>query len=342
MMDQTNTPLASHFLLYGAAFVVVIAGAKMAAPILIPFLLSIFIAMISSPMVRALQQFKIPTSIAILLLISLLVIVGILLATFIGKTVTAFSSDIPTYEAKLQQLIDQILLMFTKVGLEISDEIFRNLIDPAIVMKTVAGLFNGLGGAVTNIFLILFTVVFILLEVSEFPKKLKRALGDHDNQNAVDRFAKFSQAIQKYLLIKTLVSLGTGLTVGVALVLLGVDYPALWALIAFLLNYIPNIGSIIAAIPAVLIALVQLGAGTAAITAGLYVAVNMIFGSIIEPRLLGRSLGLSTLVVFLSLVFWGWLFGPVGMLLSIPLTVMVKIALETRPQSRWIATLLDQ
>lgn len=341
-MDNANTPLASHFLLYGAAFVIVIAGAKMAAPILIPFLLSIFIAMISAPMVRTLQRFRIPTGIAILLLIFLLVIVGLLLGAFIGKTVTAFSADIPIYEAKLQQLTGHVLTTLSRLGLDISNAMFSSLIDPAIVMKTVAGLFNGLGGALTNVFLILFTVVFILLEVSEFPKKLKRALGDHGNQATLKRFTKFSQAIQKYLLIKTLVSIGTGATVGIALFILGVDYPALWALIAFLLNYIPNIGSIIAAIPAVLIALVQLGAGSAAITAGLYLAVNTLFGSVIEPKLLGRSLGLSTLVVFLSLVFWGWLFGPVGMLLSIPLTVMVKIALETRPQSRWIATLLDQ
>jgi predicted PurR-regulated permease PerM len=115
----------------------------------------------------------------------------------------------------------------------------------------------------------------------------------------------------------------------------------LWALVAFLLNYIPNIGSIIAAIPAVLIALIQLGVGEALLVGLSYVLVNTVFGNVVEPRLMGRSLGLSTLVVFISLVFWGWILGPVGMLLSIPLTMVMKIALESRPQSRWIATLLD-
>ena len=115
----------------------------------------------------------------------------------------------------------------------------------------------------------------------------------------------------------------------------------MWGLHPVLLNYIPNIGSIIAAVPAVLIALIQLGFGSALVTAAIFVAANTLFGNVVEPRLMGRTLGLSTLVVFLSLVFWGWVLGPVGMLLSIPLTMVVKIALETRPQTRWLAILLD-
>ncbi|MEL7401671.1 MAG: AI-2E family transporter, partial [Pseudomonadota bacterium] len=152
---------------------------------------------------------------------------------------------------------------------------------------------------------------------------------------------RFSSSVQQYLAIKSLVSLGTGITIGLILWIIGVDYAPLWALVAFLLNYIPNIGSIIAAIPAVLIALIQLGVGEALLVGLSYVLVNTVFGNVVEPRLMGRSLGLSTLVVFISLVFWGWILGPVGMLLSIPLTMVMKIALESRPQSRWIATLLD-
>jgi predicted PurR-regulated permease PerM len=132
----------------------------------------------------------------------------------------------------------------------------------------------------------------------------------------------------------------TGLVVTGGLMLIGVDYALLWGLIAFLLNYVPNIGSIIAAIPAVLLALVQLGPVHAVLVAGLYLIVNVVMGNAVEPRLMGKSLGLSTLVVFLSLVFWGWVLGPVGMLLSVPLTMIMKIALEVNPSTRWLAIML--
>ena len=121
---------------------------------------------------------------------------------------------------------------------------------------------------------------------------------------------------------------------------LGVDFPLLWAMLAFLLNYIPTIGSIIAAVPAVLIALVQLGPGEASATAIGFVGINMVFGNIIEPRLMGYGVGVSPLVVFIGLFFWGWVFGPIGMLLSVPLTMTLKLALESDKRTRWIAILI--
>ena len=150
----------------------------------------------------------------------------------------------------------------------------------------------------------------------------------------------FRENVKRYLVIKTVASLGTGVAIGLWFAMLGVDYPMLWGLLAFLLNYVPNIGSIIAAVPAVLFAAVQLGPGAALWSAAGYLAVNILVGSIVEPRFMGRGLGLSALVVLLSLVFWGWVLGPVGMFLSVPLTMMIKIALDSRPDTHWIAVLL--
>ena len=140
--------------------------------------------------------------------------------------------------------------------------------------------------------------------------------------------------------IKTVISVLTGLLIGIWTSLLGVDFPIVLGLLAFLLNYVPNIGSMIAAVPAVLSAFIELGIGPAAVTGLGYVVVNTVMGNIIEPRFMGRGLGLSTLVVFLSLLFWGWVLGPVGMRLSVPLTMTVKIALDANEQSRWLAILL--
>jgi len=124
------------------------------------------------------------------------------------------------------------------------------------------------------------------------------------------------------------------------LTILGVDYAVLWGLLAFLLNFVPTVGSFIAAVPAVLLALVQLGALYAGLSLGGFIVVNLVMGNVIEPRLMGKGLDLSPLVVFVSLVLWGWVLGPVGMLLSIPLTIMIKIALESQHETRWISIML--
>ena len=181
-------------------------------------------------------------------------------------------------------------------------------------------------------------MAFILAEATVFPAKLRAALGREDAD--LGRFVQITREVQHYLGIKTVISLITGILVGFWVWMLGVDFPLFWGLLAFLFNYVPTIGSILAAIPAMLLALVQFGVGPALVVVLGYLVINVIFGNIVEPHLLGRRLGLSTLVVILSLLFWGWVWGPIGMLLSLPLTMIVKIMLENTDDFRWIAVLL--
>ena len=336
---EINKPLAANSVLVsGAAFVIIVAGMKASTQLLMPFLLAIFIAVLCAPLMMWLKSKKVPPTIAVLLVVSMLSLLAVTFGTVIGSSLSSFYQDLPTYEEKFQQQEQAAVVWLQGMGVEVSDSLMVDYVDPGAAMKMVAKVFSGLGGVLTDTFLILFSVIFILLEASGFPDKVRRALG---NQTlALDHFQSFSDSVQRYLLIKTLVSMATGLCAGIALTLLGVDYAILWALIAFMLNFIPNIGSIIAAVPPMLIAMIQLGPMTSLVIAFIYMIINTVFGSIIEPRYLGRSLGLSTLVVFVSLVFWGWVFGPVGMLLSIPLTMMVKIGLENSQKNRWLAVLL--
>jgi predicted PurR-regulated permease PerM len=191
----------------------------------------------------------------------------------------------------------------------------------------------------TNLFLIILTVVFILFESASFPKKLHLALDDP--QMRLKQIERFLSSVNDYIAIKTLVSIATGCIVSLMLWAFGLDFYLLWGVLAFLLNYIPNIGSIIAAVPPMTLAILQLGIGEAGLIGLGFISINMVMGNIIEPRYLGKGLGLSTLVVFLSLIFWGWLLGTVGMLLSVPLTMILKIGLESSPEGRWLAVLLS-
>jgi predicted PurR-regulated permease PerM len=224
------------------------------------------------------------------------------------------------------------------VGIHTSSDLLSSYADPGKAMKLAARFIGSMGNMLTNSFMILVTVVFILLEAADFPEKWRAARSDADASLA--HFNATAKTINKYMGIKLLTSLATGVAVTLLLLAVGVDYPVLWGVLAFLLNFIPNIGSIIAAVPAVLLALVQLGAGPALVVAAGFLLINMVIGNFVEPLYMGEGLGLSTLVVFLSLVFWGWVLGPVGMLLSVPLTIAVKIALDSDPETRWMAVLL--
>jgi predicted PurR-regulated permease PerM len=198
---------------------------------------------------------------------------------------------------------------------------------------------RNLAAVLSNLFLILLTMIFMLIEAASVPVKVKAAIGT--GRLDVDKMHHAVIQVQRYLGLKTLTSLATGLLIGFWTAVLGLDFAVVWGLLAFLLNYIPNIGSIVAAIPAVLLGLVQGGIGFALLVAVGYVVVNVGIGNFTEPWLMGRTLGLSTLVVFLSLVFWGWMWGSVGMLLSVPLTMIIKILLENTDDLRWMAVMLD-
>lgn len=337
-MDYKKTVAANNVIVSFAAFVIIIAGMKASTQIIVPFLLAIFIAVLCAPLMIWLKAKKVPSGLAIFSVVAMFFLLAATFGTVIGASLSAFYQDLPEYEQKLQLQGQAGIAWLQGMGVEIDQAILSDYIDPGAAMKMVAQVFSGLGGVLTNTFLIVFSVIFILFEASDFPDKVRRALGS--KTKAIEHFQSFSDSVQRYLLIKTLVSIGTGIFAGIVLAIIGVDYAILWGLIAFLLNYIPNIGSIIAAVPPMLIAMIQLGPMSSLLVAGLYMVINTLFGNVVEPRYMGRSLGLSTLVVFISLVFWGWVFGPVGMLLSIPLTMVVKIALENSERHRWIAVLL--
>ena len=142
------------------------------------------------------------------------------------------------------------------------------------------------------------------------------------------------------MFIKSIVSAATGALVAFCLWVIGVDYPLMWGMLAFAFNFIPTIGSIIAAVPPVLLALVQLGPGSALAVAVCYIVLNLTIGNVVEPRFMGKGLGLSTMVVFFSLLFWGWVFGPIGMLLSVVLTIIIRIMLESSEETKKWALLL--
>ncbi len=323
-----------------AAFVVVAAGMSAAKAIINPFLLAAFISIISIPPLAWLKERKVPTAISLLIVMLVVLVFLLLIGALVASSVNDFSTKVPLYAARLKVQTDAALGWLAQMHVDVDSLKLDKVFNAAAVMQFVGMLLNQLVGMLTNGVLIVLTVIFMLIEAAIIPNKLDAIFRKSEAQRKRKRIRYFIGTVNRYMAIQTVISLATGACVAIFLTIMGVDFPLLWGLLAFVFNYIPNIGSIMAAVPAVFLTIIQFGLGRAVWVAVGYLVINMAIGNVISPRLMGRGLGLSTLVVFLSLIFWGWLLGPVGMLLSVPLTMTAKIALESSENTRWAAILL--
>jgi AI-2 transport protein TqsA len=322
-----------------AAVVIIVYGMQLAKALLVPFLVAMFLALITVRPMLWMERKRVPSVLAALVIVTVIMLILSTVGTIVGRSIADFTAAIPSYQARLNTIIgDAVQFGVDKLGLDGLSSDLRDMLNPGTAMGLVARFLNGLRGLLTNVFLIFITTIFILLEASSIRTKVEAGFGH--TPASLDRQRAFLQNLGRYLGIKTVVSLATGFSAWLLTWLLGLDFPLLWGLLAFLLNYVPTIGSIIAAIPAILLALVQIGPGAALAALIGFAGINILFGNILEPRLMGYGVGLSPLVVFVGLIFWGWVFGPVGMLLSVPLTMTLKLALEYDESTRWIAIFL--
>jgi predicted PurR-regulated permease PerM len=338
MPDRGTLSAGTRTLVGLAAAVIVVAGMKAAANVLLPVVVAVFLTMIGLPLLQLLRRCGVPRSLAVLITIvtQILILVGAVLV--LGGSVRGFTAAVPRYQERLEMLAVEAIGWLESQGFEVSRELVFEWINPGVAFDLLTGTFRGVTAVLSNLILVVLTAVFMMLEAAGFPDKLERAFGRTGTSERIDRMRV---EINRYLGAKTVISLATAVLITSGLALLQVDFPLLWGFVAFCLNYIPNLGSIIAGVPPFLLALIQHGPGRALGVLVLFVAVNVTLGNFVEPIFMGRRLGLSTLVVFLSLLFWGWVWGPFGMLLSVPLTMIVKIMLENSEDFRWVGALLD-
>ena len=321
-----------------AAFIIIVAGIMYAASFVTSFLMALFISIILSQPILWLRKKKVPQGLAISIVFVL--VIGILLGfgEIIATSFSSFSQDELKYQENLSEMGNSTLQFLENIGIQISTDKMTNLFEPSRIMSITAGFLGQLGGIMGNSLTIFILALFLLFELDSFPIKTKAII--KGNAESLAFFRIIGDNIRHYLSIKTVTSLITGFFIWIGLTILGLDYAIIWALIAFLLNYIPSIGSIIAAVPALAFALVQLGFGGALWTGVIFLAINLIIGSGVEPKMMGKGLGLSTFVVFFSLLFWGFILGTAGMFLSVPLTMAIKIMLEQNENTKWMAIVL--
>lgn len=340
-MDRREVNLQSTVVVVSAV-VIILAGLRAASAIVVPFLVSVFVATLAAPAVLWLHRRRVPKLVAILFVV--LIVVGFLtlIVNVVFSTLQDMNQNLPAYQGRLEEQIESAMRsldeLLGQVGLQIDYAEILGELNLRSLVNIAGTTLLQFGNLITKSLLVTFTVLFMLLEAFRLPAKLSQALGRTEETWA--GFTEFAASVQKYIAIKTATSFATGACACIWVWVLDVDYPLFWGLLAFLLNYVPNIGSIIAATPAVLMAIVQHGIAAGLIVGLGYLVTNLVVGSFVEPHFMGEGVGLSPLVVFSSLVFWGWMLGVVGMLLSTPLTISVRIGLERYPETKWIATII--
>lgn len=338
METRASVPPGIPSVIIFAALIIIIAGVMVSESIVKPLLMALFISIICAQPILWLQKKKVQKNFAILLVLIGFVFLFVLFGILIGNALSSFSNDAPKYKQILSEMSQSVFQNLKSRGINIGSAMTYDMLEPSRIISITQSLLGQMGSAMGNILTVILLAVFLLLELDGIPVKVMAIFeGSHDS---LSYLRVIESNIRQYLWIKTIISLMTGLLIWICLAIIGVDYAIIWALIAFLLNYIPNIGSLIAAIPAILFSYVQLGFKEAIWTTIVFVAVNTVIGNVVEPRVMGKGLGLSTFVVFWSLLFWGFVLGIIGMFLSVPLTMAIKIMLAQKKQTKWIAVLL--
>ena len=327
------------YLLTAAAFVIVVAGMRASAGILVPFLLAVFVAVICAPLYQAMTRRHVPASLAILGIVLVMLAAVLVMAGVLERTINSVSGRLPQYQAALFAQMDELWRWLEEYGVELPEATLREYFDPQWLLRYLGTIASTLGDVLITTFIIVIVAIFILLEGSALPDKIRRV--DSLSFETWTRLRQIVADVRRYMFLKTVMSLLTGALIALWLLAVGVEFPFLLGVLAFALNYIPTIGSIVAAVPGILLAFIEFGLGTAALTTLAYVVINIGISNGIEPRYLGNGLGLSPLVVILSVLFWGWVLGAMGMLIAVPLTMTVKIALESSEDTRWIAALMS-
>jgi len=338
MEDQSSKQVRFSLSVTIAAMIIITGGIMYSAYIVTQMLMALFISVVAAQPILWLRKKKIPQWLAVVIVFFLIIVIFVGLGGLIGGSLANFTKNADVYAENLNEIGNSVVQLLSEKGITVSFDKIREFLDPSKILGLTARMLGQLGSLMGNALTIFILAIFLLLELDSISVKMKAIL--KHSTISVSSLDVIVKSIRHYLSIKTVTSLATGFCIWICLSVIGVDYAILWALIAFLLNYVPNIGSIIAGIPAVLFAAIQLGPSGVIWTIVAYVVVNTAIGNVIEPKMMGKGMGLSTFVVFLSLIFWGFVLGTVGMFLSVPLTMSMKIMFEQNQQTKWIAIML--
>jgi AI-2 transport protein TqsA len=319
-----------------AALVVVFVGMRLAAPILNPILFALILALLFSPIYAWLRRRRIPTPVALVIMLVGLTVLFLAIAGIMGVSIARFSGDIGTYASRLNGHVDNVQSLTKNLGISKAD--LHNALDPRALTGAIGSILGGVADFLSNLFLILIIVLFLLAEGPAMMGRLRASAGEDHPQ--VVRLTLFGRSVVRQLGLRAIVNLCTGAGVAILLFVLRVDFPLMWGILAFFLSFIPWIGLPLAVAPAVILALAEHGVTSAVLVIAGVVVINILAENALSPMLMGRGLSISPTVLFIGFIFWAWLLGGPGAFLAAPLTIFLILMLGTFPETQWLANVM--
>jgi predicted PurR-regulated permease PerM len=319
-----------------ATTVVVFVGMRLAAPILDPILFAVILALLFSPIYAWLRRHRIPTPLALVIMLVGLALLFAAISGILGVSIARFSGDIASYTSKLNNQLDSIQSLTKSLGISKGD--LHKALSPSALTGAIGDVLSGVADFLSNLFLILIIVLFLLAEGPAMMNRLRASTGEDHPQ--VARLTIFGRNVVRQLGLRAIVNLFTGTGVVILLLVLRVDFPLMWGILAFFLSFIPWIGLPLAVAPAVILALAEHGPTSALLVIAGVTVINILAENAISPMLMGRGLSISPTVLFIGFIFWAWLLGGPGAFLAAPLTIFLILMLETFPETRWLASVM--
>jgi AI-2 transport protein TqsA len=341
LASVATVPRTLAVLLGGAAGVIIVAGMRSSSELVAPAFLALVLTITAHPMRRSLAKHRVPPWLATAAVIVTVYVVLLLLVLSLVVSLARLAELLPQYEQDLQDLVADATTWLTQLGVE-EEQVaaVRQAADPSQAIAVVTDLFSGLVSVLSDLFFLVTLLMFLAVDGVAFPEKLQAT--DREHGRFAEAMTAFAVGTRRYLVVSTVFGLIVALLDVGLLYLLGIPLPWLWGMLAFITNYIPNIGFVIGLIPPVILGLLENGwSGALAVIVG-YCVLNVLIQSVIQPRFVGQAVGLSTSLTFLSLVFWAWVFGPLGALLAIPFSLFTKALLvDADPRNQWLVPLLS-
>jgi AI-2 transport protein TqsA len=329
-------PSFLRVMLFLATSVIIFAGMRLSAPILNPILMAVVLALLFSPIYAWLRRRRIPTSLALVIMLVGISVLFLAIFLIVGISIARFSGEIGHYTSQLNGKLDDLQGLAKSLGISQAD--VQKTLDPAALTGAISSVLGGVAAFLSNLFLILLYILFFLAEGPAMMNRLRRSAGEDHPQ--VMRLTVFGQNVVRQLGLRAIVNLFTAAGVTILLMVLRVDFPLMWGILAFFLSFIPWIGLPLAVAGAVILALAEHGPTTALLVIAGVLLINVLAENAISPLLMGRGLSLSPTVLFIGFIFWAWLLGGPGALLAAPLTIFLVLMLSTFPETRWLASVM--
>ena len=344
MSDQASVvrfPRAVQILVAAAAAVIVVTGMKEAAPILSSFLMALVITLALAPIPSRMMRKGVPAWLALVLTILIALGFIVALVLFLAAALVQFANAIPAYQDSFTNVITQIQDTAASLGINVVEIDVTQFLDAGKITSFAASMVAGLLDVLSSTSLLLLLILFMLIDTLGFGDKIEAAMGA--DSAVLKGWALFAVDTRQYLIITAWTGALVGVVNAIVLYILGVDFPILWGVLAFLFSFIPNIGFMLSMIPPALLALLEFGWTKALIVVAAYIIINAGVDNVLKPKVIGDDLDISVATTFISLVFWGWVLGPLGAILAVPLTLLVKhVLLGPGEDSRWLAAMMGQ